>query len=148
MKRLLVFACAIVPAVVMCGCAAAADFIAPPPDPRPQANVEDLFFFASKDTDPADKERAAAAIARAKELAIEAGKRAAEIDEQLRLLAERAHNSGAPGGDALATVLGAAALGFTTLKTALRIFQGKVDKAKRDAASAPAGADAADAPSG
>lgn len=121
MKRLL----AVAALCLVVGCSAVGGLLVPPADPRPAANASDMLYFTAKDTDPADAQRAAAANARAREIALAVAKSEAELDARLRELADRAAQSGIPLGNTVATAVGGLALLVTVGKSAWRAWKGQ-----------------------
>lgn len=111
----------------LAGCSALGGVLAPPPDPKPQANAEDMAFFTGKDADPADKQRADLANQRAKEIAAEALKRDAALDARLREIADRAAHSGTLLGETIGAAIGGLALAITVGKSVYRTVKGQPD---------------------
>lgn len=121
MKKALAGVLVVLFAVV--GCAATAQFLDPKPDPRVSDNALDAAYFAGKDSDPADAARAAAFVARAKQLAAESG-RIDDLQRRLDEIQKSAGQSGTPVGQTIATVVGVIGFLLTAGKTAYRTVKG------------------------
>jgi hypothetical protein len=110
----------------LCSCAA----LAPTPDPKFAGNAEDVIYFASKDKDPADAPRVAAAIMRARTMAEEAIARDRSLEARLDAIEKEGRESGNPVGQTAAAVAGVGALVLTAGKSLWRWYQGQPTASK------------------
>ena len=129
--------CALV--VIVCalaGCGTVASWVAPTPNPKPAANLAHVQRLVAKDTDPADLPANAAALSVAQEIAAEADK-SGDLGGTISAYGAAAAGTGTPTGILIGSILGTIGLGFTTLKTAMRMRGKSKDKPADRAAPAP-----------